>query len=73
MIEWIPVTDSSRVIAAAYSPQLEQIYVRFPDGTEWCYEECPGHIWETFMAPNTSKGAYIHSELDHHVNHRLGI
>lgn len=71
MIEWISVNDSARVTAVAYSSELEQIYARFPSGVEWCYEDCPAHIWETFMAPNTSKGTYIREELDHHVNHRL--
>lgn len=71
MIDWIPVTDSARVVAVAYAADLEQIYVRFPNGVEWCYESCAAHIWETFMAPNTSKGAYIRTELDHHVHHAL--
>lgn len=71
MIEWIPVTDSSRVIAVAYSHELEQIYVRFRSEVEWCYEGCPPHIWETFIAPNTSMGAYIHEELDRHDHHRF--
>jgi len=69
MIDWIPVTDSERVTAVAYSPDLEQIYVRFPDEVEWCYEECPLHIWEEFMAPGTSKGRFIHDQLNHHTHH----
>ena len=36
MPDWIPVTDSSRIVAAAYDSQSQAIYARFPDGAEYC-------------------------------------
>ena len=44
MIEWIPVTGSSRIEAEAYDPEAETIYVRFPDGVEWQYSACPPNV-----------------------------
>ena len=32
MIEWIPVIGSRRIIAQAYDPRIETIYVRFRNG-----------------------------------------
>ncbi|MDE0236550.1 MAG: KTSC domain-containing protein [bacterium] len=65
MIEWIPVSDSERIIAEAYLEEAETILVRFPDGVEWAYSECPLHIWEEFTAPGQSRGQYIAQVLDH--------
>jgi hypothetical protein len=64
MIEWIPVSDSTRIIAEAYDPETETIYVRFPNGTEWRYSECPPHVWAEFTAPGQSRGQYIHRTLN---------
>ncbi len=65
MIEWIPVTGSSRVIAEAYDPETERIYVRFKkDEVEWWYAGCPPHVWEEFTAPGQSRGQYINSVLN---------
>jgi KTSC domain len=69
-VEWIDVTDSTRVVAVAYNPDSEEIYVRFPDGIEWCYRECPPAIWEEFVAAGASKGQYIHEVLNGHPNGR---
>jgi hypothetical protein len=71
MPEWLDITDSARVIAAAYDAEFEVIYVRFPNDLEWCYEGCPPHVWEDFMASNTSKGRFIADVLNHQQNHRF--
>jgi hypothetical protein len=72
MIEWIPVTSSTRIIAEAYVPETETIYVRFLDGVEWYYAACPTHVWEEFSAPGQSRGKYIHRILNHKPNGRHG-
>jgi len=47
----------------------EAILARFTrDGVEWRYEGCPAHVWEEFSDPATSKGTYIHEQLNHHAN-----
>ena len=33
MIEWIPVSSSTRIVAEAYDAETERIYVRFPNGS----------------------------------------
>jgi hypothetical protein len=66
MIEWIPVSGSSRVIAEAYDPETERIYVRFKkDDVEWWYGACPPHVWEEFRAPGQSRGEYINKVLNY--------
>ena len=70
MIEWIPVTGSERIIAEAYDPQSETIYVRFPNGVEWWYSACPPHVWSEFTAAGQSRGHYIKDELNHKPNGR---
>lgn len=70
MIEWIPVTGSSRIIAEAYDADTERIYVRFPNGVEWWYSACPPSVWGEFTAPGQSRGQYIHTVLDHKPNGR---
>lgn len=64
MIEWKVVEGSSRIVAEAYLADEQIILVRFPDGVEWAYLECPPHIWEEFTDPRQSRGAYISSVLD---------
>lgn len=64
MIDWIPVTGSSRIVAEAYDPKTETIYVRFTEGKEWRYSNCPPHVWEEFTAPGQSRGQYIAQVLD---------
>lgn len=64
MIEWIPVSSSKRIVAEAYDPEAEKIYVRFPDGVEWCYAACPPDVWEEFTAPGQSRGQYINRVLN---------
>ncbi len=70
MIEWIPVSSSTRIVAEAYDPETERIYVRFPNGVEWWYAACPPHVWEEFTAPGQSRGQYIHRNLNHKPNGR---
>jgi len=64
MIEWIPVTSSKRIVAEAYDPETETIYVRFPNGVEWHYAACPPHVWDEFSAPGQSRGQYIDRVLN---------
>lgn len=64
MIEWIAVSGSSRVIAEAYDPETERIYVRFHGDVEWWYANCPPHVWEEFTAPGQSRGQYISTVLN---------
>jgi len=70
MIDWIPVVGSSRIVAEAYDPETETIYVRFPDGVEWWYGACPPVEWERFTAPGQSRGQYIADVLNHKPNRR---
>ena len=69
-LDWIEVSGSARVVAEAYDPETETIYVRFPNGTEWWYAGCPLFVWEEFTAPGQSRGKYIHSVLNHKPNGR---
>lgn len=68
---WIPVHDSTRIVAMAYDADSERILVRFPDGVEWQYELCPPDVWTAFSAPGQSKGGYIADVLDHKPNRRF--
>ena len=70
MFDWIPVVGSERIVAEAYDPETETIYVRFPNGVEWAYSACPQHIWEAFTAPGQSRGQYIASDLNYKPNGR---
>jgi hypothetical protein len=70
MLDWNEVIDSSRVVAVAYDGDQEAIFVRFPNGVEWRYDACPSHVWEEFIAPNTSKGSFIHHTLNRLPNAR---
>ena len=65
MIDWIPVSGSTRIIAEAYDTETEKIYVRFPNGVEWCYSACPPNVWEEFTAQGQSRGQYIAKILNH--------
>lgn len=67
-LEWHDV-DSSRIVAEAYDAEAEVIYVRFTDGTEYCYEACPPHVWEEFTAPGQSRGTYINDVLNYKPRH----
>lgn len=70
MIEWQPVSGSTRIVAEAYDAESERIYVRFPNNVEWWYAACPPTVWAEFTAPGQSRGKYIHSVLNHKPNGR---
>ena len=72
MIEWIPVTGSTRIVAEAYDPETEIIYVRFSDGVEWQYSACPQQVWAEFTAPRQSRGKYINNVLNYKPHSRHG-
>ena len=72
MIEWIAVSGSSWIVAEAYDPQTETIYVRFENGKEWSYSACPPNVWEEFTAPGQSRGQYFHRVLKFKPNARHG-
>lgn len=65
MIEWTEVSGSDRIVAEAYDPLAETIYVRFPNGVEYWYAACPPETWEAFTAPGQSRGQYIADHLNH--------
>lgn len=65
MPDWRHVTGSTRIVAEAYNEEEEKIYVRFHDGAEWVYEDCPMSVWEDFTAPGQSRGKFINEVLDH--------
>lgn len=71
MIDWIPVSGSSRIVAEAYEAETESILVRFPDGVEWRYSACPPHEWAAFTAPGQSRGQYIDQVLNHKPHGRF--
>jgi hypothetical protein len=70
-LEWQPV-DSTRIVAEAYNPDTEAIYVRFPNGIEWYYEACTPDVWEAFTSPGQSRGQFINHTLNDKPNRRHG-
>lgn len=71
MVEWRPVSGSTRIVAEAYDAEAERICVRFPDGVEWWYAGCPPHVWDEFSAPGQSRGQYIAQVLNFKPNGRF--
>jgi hypothetical protein len=70
MIEWFPVSGSTRIVAEAYEVETERIYVRFPEGVEWWYGACPPNVWQEFQMQ--SRGQYIARVLNFKPNGRHG-
>jgi hypothetical protein len=68
MLDWRPV-DSTRITHEAYDEASETIFVRFPEGVEWCYEACPPAVWEEFTSQ--SRGEYISKVLNDKPHHRF--
>ncbi|PWC06671.1 KTSC domain-containing protein [Mycetocola zhujimingii] len=68
-MEWQPVHGSTRVVAIAYAAEDACIYVEFPSGKRHAYEGCSQTVWEEFSDPSTSKGSYIHTNLNFHPHH----
>jgi hypothetical protein len=62
MFEWRPVA-SSVIAAEGYDADAETIYIRFNDGKEYWYSECPQQVWEEFTAPGQSRGQYLNQVL----------
>lgn len=69
-MEWAPVAGSDRIVAEAYDPEAETIYVRFQDGAEWWYAACPPHVWDEFTTLGQSRGRYINDVLNYKPNGR---
>lgn len=61
-MDWHEV-ESSMIVAEAYDPATETIYLRFTDGSEYFYESCPPEVWSEFTAYGQSRGKYFHSVL----------
>jgi len=72
MLEWSPVSSSSWIVAEAYDPLSETIYVRFKGGVEWSFAACPPNVWEEFTTPGQSRGKYYHGVLKFKPNARHG-
>jgi hypothetical protein len=69
-IEWRTVV-STRIVAEAYDPDTETIYVEFPKGgVQWWYSACTAEVWEQFTALGQSRGEFIHQVLDAKPNGR---
>lgn len=72
-IEWIETPASTRCSAIAYDSEGERILCRFrKDGVEWQYHGCPPSVWQEFSNPATSKGSFIHEQLNHHQHGPYG-
>ena len=71
MVEMFPVA-SSRITEMGYDSDNVTVYVRFTDGTSWCYMNVPGEVWQQF-ASSSSKGRFIHETLDGYPNGPCGI
>jgi hypothetical protein len=72
MIDWIPVSGSSWIVAEAYDPETETIYLRLNNGQEWAYAACPPQIWAEYSAPGQSRGQYFHKVLKYKPSIRHG-
>ncbi len=68
-VDWLPVS-SNRVSAIAYDEEDQAILVEFPNGKRWWYGACDPDTWSRFSDPATSKGQFIHAELNAHPNGR---
>lgn len=69
-LEWNAV-ESTRIIAEAYDPVTETIYVEFPtNGVQWWYGSCPPDVWEQFTSSGQSRGQFIHQVLNAKPNGR---
>lgn len=70
MPDWQAVV-SERITHEAYDPETQRIYVRFPDGVEWCYRACPPDVWRAFTAPGQSRGKFIAEVLNYKPHGRF--
>jgi hypothetical protein len=64
-----PITTSSRITEAAYSPRSRRLYVRFvkpePGGTPWTYYDVPPNVWRNFLRAR-SKGKFVNRLLNNY-------
>ena len=58
---FVPVI-SSRITDIGYDAKKRILYVIFPDGTVWQYENVPRYVWDKFRAA-PSKGNFINTVL----------
>ena len=69
-VDWQPVWQSKRVLAAAYWPEERKFFVRFKDKTPWVYHGVPASGVERFNNAQ-SKGAFFKQYLDGFRNERV--
>ncbi len=65
-MEMFPVA-SSRITEMGYDSETASVYVRFTDGTAWCYRNVPEEVWNQFVSA-PSKGRFINQVLDGYQN-----
>jgi len=71
IVPWVP-RISSRLTHISYLEDLQVIYVRFPDGTEWEYARCSLEEWEAFCSAD-SLGRHINTNLNAPPNRRRSV
>jgi hypothetical protein len=71
MPELFPVV-SSRLTEMGYDANAATIFVRFTDGTPWCYYNVPDEVWQQFVSC-VSKGRFINDVLNHYPHGRGGF
>ena len=69
-MDWLDVEGSSVIVAEAYDPATETIFVRFKSGDEWWYRACSLEEWEAFR--QGSRGAYLNAVLKTKLSGRVG-
>jgi hypothetical protein len=60
-VNWKAV-ESSLFTAAAYRPEVRQLYLRFRDGNIYRYFDCTAEVYESFLAAE-SKGRCFSSHI----------
>jgi hypothetical protein len=60
-VEWVAV-KSTVFSAAAYRPDVRQLYLRFSDGDIYRYFDCPVSVYTGFLAAE-SKGRYFSQQI----------
>jgi hypothetical protein len=69
MFEWI-VVQSKAMQAVGFDAEVDTIYVRYNDGSEWWYSLCPQSVWDEFNSPGQSMGTYLNKVLKFKPNGR---
>ncbi len=60
---WVP-TESSALTAIAYTEQAEELFVRFPNGTVYCYSNVTVSQHAALVAA-PSLGKHFNAEIKH--------